>query len=89
LIRSIQSDIIFAEMEAISGIFKRRRMVGSNGEFTGLLGIISDITDRKRAEDELQESEHRLEISLISCPIATFAVDKEAKVIAWNGLWKR
>ncbi len=39
------------------GYLDGRRMVGSNGEFTGLLGIISDITDRKHAENALRESE--------------------------------
>jgi len=39
------------------GYLDGRRMVGSNGEFMGLLGIISDITDRKQAENALRESE--------------------------------
>jgi PAS domain S-box-containing protein len=39
------------------GYLDGRRMVGSNGEFTGLLGIISDITDHKQAENALRESE--------------------------------
>ena len=39
------------------GYLDGRRMVGSNGEFTGLLGIVSDITDHKHAENALRESE--------------------------------
>ena len=45
------------------GYINGRRMVGSNGEFIGLLGIISDITDRKRAEDELKNTNMKLEIA--------------------------
>ncbi|MDD1749292.1 MAG: PAS domain S-box protein, partial [Methanothrix sp.] len=39
------------------GFMSGRRMVGSNGEFTGLLGIIFDITDRRHAENALRASE--------------------------------
>ena len=49
------------------------RMVGSNGEFTGLLGIISDITDRKKAENALMESEK--EKTAILCGLRHVAVE--------------
>ncbi|MHB8118207.1 MAG: PAS domain-containing hybrid sensor histidine kinase/response regulator [Methanothrix sp.] len=39
------------------GFISGRRMVGSNGEFIGLLGIIFDITDRRHAEFALRASE--------------------------------
>ncbi len=39
------------------GFISSRRMVGSNGEFIGLLGIILDITDRRQAQLALRASE--------------------------------
>ena len=39
------------------GLISGRRMVGSNGEFIGLLGIIFDITDQRNAELALMSSE--------------------------------
>lgn len=66
------------------GYLSGRRMVGLNGEFIGLLGTISDITDYKRAMDALRESERRLSDIIDFLPDATFAVDREGKVIAWN-----
>ncbi|MHB8119653.1 MAG: PAS domain S-box protein [Methanothrix sp.] len=66
------------------GYLNGRRMVGSNDEFTGLLGIISDITDHKGALEALRDSEQRLSDIIDFLPDATFAVDREGKVIAWN-----
>ena len=39
------------------GFLSGRRMEESRGKFTGLLGMIFDISDRKRAENALQHSE--------------------------------
>ena len=66
------------------GYLSGRRMVGSNGVFIGLLGVISDTTDRKRAEDALLESERRLADIIDFLPDATFVINREGKVIAWN-----
>ena len=43
-----------------------------------------DITGRKRAEQELQDAERRLEDIINFLPDATFAIDNEGKVLAWN-----
>jgi len=40
------------------GFISGRRMVESNGEFIGLLGIILDVADRRQAELALRASEH-------------------------------
>ena len=48
------------------------------------LGRANDITGRKRAEDALRESQWRLSEIIGFLPDATFVVDREGKVIAWN-----
>ena len=40
-------------------IFDKATIVNSTGDVTGLVGIISDITERKKAEDALRESEEK------------------------------
>lgn len=54
------------------------------GRIIGYQGTIRDITDSKRAENALRESEQRLANIIDFLPDATFAVDREGKVIAWN-----
>ncbi len=49
-----------------------------------ILGNSMDITERKVAEERLQESERRLADIIDFLPDATMAIDLEGKVIAWN-----
>jgi len=57
------------------GYISGRRMVGSNNEFIGLLGIISDITDRKYAEDVLKRREEHLRLAAEAAKLGTYAYD--------------
>ena len=47
-------------------------------------GIARDITARKQAEEALKESQQKLADIIDFLPDATFVIDKEEKVIAWN-----
>jgi len=49
-----------------------------------ILGIASDITEEKTAENSLKESEKRLSEIIDFLPDATFAIDDQGKVITWN-----
>jgi PAS domain S-box-containing protein len=48
------------------------------------LATLLDVTDRKRAEAAVTESERRLADIINFLPDATFAIDLSGKVIAWN-----
>ncbi|MGC2300550.1 MAG: PAS domain S-box protein [Acidobacteriaceae bacterium] len=49
----------------------------SGGEFLGHVGLSADITDRRRAEQTLQESEERFRIMADSCPIGIWVTDAQ------------
>ncbi|HYA14607.1 MAG TPA: PAS domain-containing protein [Syntrophales bacterium] len=46
--------------------------------------IVREITIRKQAEEALRESQQRLSDIIDFLPDATFAIDRQGKVIAWN-----
>jgi PAS domain-containing protein/DNA-binding CsgD family transcriptional regulator len=50
----------------------------------GMVGVAIDVTARKRVEDALRESEKRLADIIDFLPDATFVIDQDRKVIAWN-----
>ncbi len=57
---------------------------GENDEIVGITGVSTDITERKRAEDELRTAHQRLLDIVEFLPDATFVIDDEKRVIAWN-----
>ena len=47
-------------------------------------GFIVDITDRKKAEDAIKDSEERMGQIIDFLPDPTWVIDTEGKVVAWN-----
>ncbi|MFA5376205.1 MAG: PAS domain S-box protein [Dehalococcoidia bacterium] len=49
-----------------------------------VLVLLSDITDRKHAEEALREGERRMQDIISFLPDATLVIDKNGTVLAWN-----
>jgi len=65
-------------------IFNKATFEGSDGVVVGLVGVILDITERKAAEDATNNAYQQLSDIVEFLPDATFVVDKDKHVIAWN-----
>ena len=55
-----------------------------NGMIKEIMCIGNDITDLKHAKDDLEEYQRRLSEIIDFLPDATFVIDKEGKIVAWN-----
>ncbi|MBM4182137.1 MAG: PAS domain S-box protein [Betaproteobacteria bacterium] len=70
------------------GVFEANASVfaigGSDGEDRRLVVIVRDIGGRKQAEAALRTANSKLEAIIDFLPDATFVVDADARVIAWN-----
>ncbi len=65
-------------------LVKIEQMLDVSEKFSGKVVVLNDITERKHALQALRESEQRLTDIIDFLPDATFAIDREGKVIAWN-----
>ena len=67
-------------------IFDRGGVVRWNaqGNPSRMIGVHIDVTARKQAEESLRESERRMTDIIDFLPDATFAIDRDGKVLAWN-----
>lgn len=57
---------------------------GPDGSLGGLIGAILDVTDRKAVEERLRASERQMADIIDFLPDATWVVDKNGCVVAWN-----
>ncbi|MGA2228645.1 MAG: PAS domain S-box protein, partial [Syntrophobacteraceae bacterium] len=61
-----------------------RRVAGPDGETLHYSGFIEDITERKRAQEALKESETKFRSYIESAPLAIFVADREGRLIDFN-----
>ncbi|HUT38980.1 MAG TPA: SpoIIE family protein phosphatase [Methanoregula sp.] len=69
------------------GVFfwaKASPLYDPEGNVTGAIETIRDITDRKRAEQEMARTTRKMAEIIDFLPDATFVIDLEGRVIAWN-----
>jgi len=82
--QTYEAKIGFADNTLHDVIFEKATFTGNSGETAGLVGIIQDITDRKAAESAMENAFQQLHDIVEFLPDATFVVDRDKRVIAWN-----
>ena len=60
-----------------------------DGSPTGIIGITRDITERKKAEERLRESENRFRLILANAPFGYYRVGKDGLWQDVNATWER
>lgn len=56
----------------------------TTGKIVNLLGVTRDITERKKAEDEIKSSEERRKLIMNSALDAIICIDKDGMITFWN-----
>lgn len=79
-------DEIIPTVEGEERIFSvaKTPVFNTDGSRKGLVVFAKDITEHKRIEDEVRESRQQLMDIIDFLPDATFVIDNDKKVIAWN-----
>jgi PAS domain S-box-containing protein len=77
-------DIIHKSGGRIPVEFNVTTLRDANDQPIGRYGIGRDLTERKRTESALRESEDRLYSIVQGTPISTFVIDKDHRVVYWN-----
>jgi len=62
----------------------KRPIISPDGLASQILGVATDITERKRAEEVLHETNQTLQTFIQASPLAIVALDMERKVKLWN-----
>ncbi|MGZ3608356.1 MAG: PAS domain-containing protein, partial [Syntrophales bacterium] len=77
-------DIIHKSGNRIPVEFNVTTLRDAGEEPVGRYGIGRDLTERKRTQSALRESEDRLHSVVQGSPISTFVIDKDHRVVYWN-----
>ena len=79
---NLEADFRVKDGSIITGLMSAR-VISLNGVLH-TLSITRDVSERKRAENAVRESEARLAEIIEFLPDATLVIDRDGKVIAWN-----
>lgn len=75
--------------EALWALVTANPILDAQGKFTGSVGLLSDITERKRVEEELRESEARFQAFMNNLAGFAFIKDPEGRHVFVNSTWER
>lgn len=80
-------DIIREDGETFTGFLSVYPLFGGNSKVPSILIVLSDITERRRAEEALRESQQMLQLVLDTIPVRVFWKDKNSVYQGCNQLF--
>lgn len=80
-------DIIREDGETFTGFLSVYPLFGDNSKVPSILIVLSDITERRRAEEALRESQQMLQLVLDTIPVRVFWKDKNSVYQGCNQLF--
>ncbi|KAF0235041.1 MAG: PAS/PAC sensor signal transduction histidine [Desulfovibrionaceae bacterium] len=81
---SLERNYLRADGATFWGQLAGRSLEGPGGEFRGLVGIITDITERKQAEEKLEAAYVLIDSILDSIPTAIISMDEQGFITHFN-----
>lgn len=75
---------IVAKDGGVKYVIVSQRPILKNGKIAGFNYIMTDITERKLAEEVVRESESRLNSVIQGSPIPQFVIDQNHRILYWN-----
>ena len=69
--------------------FNARAILDDKGRITSYEGMVEDITERKKIEQELKDTAQRLQTIIDASPLAIIAIDNNDRVTMWNAAAER
>ncbi|NPV93185.1 MAG: PAS domain S-box protein [Firmicutes bacterium] len=82
--QAFETTVKYADGTNRDVILNKATFTNSDGTLAGFVGVIMDLSEHKKVEAALRESERRLADIINFLPDYTFAVDLEGRVIVWN-----
>jgi PAS domain S-box-containing protein len=86
LLASGAIETVEMEMEGLGGVFlvSCTPILDERDQVKGIIHIATDITARRRAENEQREAHQKLQAIIQASPLSIFVLDPEGKVLMWN-----
>ena len=88
-VQTYEASVVYADGTRHNVVFNKATFTNAEGKIAGLIGAILDITERKRAEKELRDSENRLHTLVQTIPDLIWLKDKDGVYLSCNPMFGR